>query len=140
MRTDVDPDDAPPAFDARDLDLVCAHKPGAVDVDQLPVEQVFAEQQLALASLERLQVEPRLRESDAAMLDLGDLLGWDEDEPAGDLGDGAADRRVLVLAKAHDEIVDPAELTAVRIGELAARDEREVKDGGCGCGGAHGST
>ena len=91
---DVDADDAPPAFDAGDLDLVRAHEPGAVDVDQLPVEQVFAQQQLAFAPLERLQVEPRLGEGDAAVLDLADLLGWDEDEPSGDLGDGAADRRV----------------------------------------------
>ena len=79
---DVDADDAPPAFDAGDLDLVRAHEPGAVDVDQLPVEQVLAQQQLALAALERLQVEPRLGEGDAAVLDLADLLGRDEDEPS----------------------------------------------------------
>ena len=42
LRADVDPDDAPPAFDAGDLDLVRAHEPGAVDVDQLPVEEVLA--------------------------------------------------------------------------------------------------
>ena len=70
-----------------------------------------------------------LRERDAAVLDLADLLGRNEDQPSGDLRDGAADRRVVVLAEADDEVVDPAELAAVGVGQLAARDEREVEDG-----------
>ena len=72
---DVDADDAPPAFDARDLDLVRAHQPRAVDVDQLPVEQVFTQQQLPFPTLERLQVEAGLGQRYSAVLDLADLLG-----------------------------------------------------------------
>ena len=56
-QADVDPDDPPPALDPGDLDLVRAHEPGAVDVDQLPVEDVVLEQHLALAAAEGLQVE-----------------------------------------------------------------------------------
>jgi hypothetical protein len=37
---DVDPDDPPPPLHPGDLDLVCAHQPGPLDVDQLSVENV----------------------------------------------------------------------------------------------------
>ena len=63
------------------------------------------------------------------MLDLADLLGRDEDEPSGDLRDRTGDRRVVVLAQADDEIFDAAELALVGVGQLAARDERQVEDG-----------
>ena len=95
LRADVDADDTPPALDAGDLDLVRAHEPGTVDVDQLPVEQVFPEQQLALSPLERLQVEPGLRERDPAVFDLADPLRRDEHVATRNLRDRAADRRIL---------------------------------------------
>ena len=41
-RAHVDPDDAPPAFEAGELDVVGAAQARAVDVDQLPVENVLA--------------------------------------------------------------------------------------------------
>jgi hypothetical protein len=37
----VDPDDPPPPLHPGDLDLVCAHQPGPLDVDQLSVENVM---------------------------------------------------------------------------------------------------
>ena len=138
-RVDVDADDAPPAFDAGDLDLVRADEAGAVDVDQLPVEQVLAQKQLAFASFERLQVEACLRERDPAVFDLPDLLCRDEHEPARDLGDGAADRGVVALVQPRDEVFDAAQPAADGVGELAARDEREMEDRGGWGGRAHGA-
>ena len=61
----VDADHAPGAGDERELDLVGAHEPRALDVDQLPVEQVALEQHLLGAALERPQVELRLAHDDA---------------------------------------------------------------------------
>ena len=56
----VDADDAVPALDPRDLDVVRPHEPRTVDVDQLPVEHVLLQQDLLRAAGERLQIEPRL--------------------------------------------------------------------------------
>jgi hypothetical protein len=56
----VDPDHSIPAVESRQLDLVGADQPRAVDVDQLVVEDVVAERDLVGAPLERAQVEFRL--------------------------------------------------------------------------------
>jgi hypothetical protein len=53
----VDADDAPPAFDARELDLVDTHQARVIHVDQLMVEHVVLEQHLFRAALETSQVE-----------------------------------------------------------------------------------
>ena len=52
-RPGVDADDAVPAVEPRELDLVRAHEARAVDVDQLPVEHVLLQQHLLRAALER---------------------------------------------------------------------------------------
>ena len=106
---DVDADDAIPAFEARELDLVRADEPRAVDVDQLPVEHVLLQQHLLRAALERLQVEPRARSVDAAVLDLRDRVRGDEHLTPGDRREQAGDGRVLVLAEPDDQVVDAAD-------------------------------
>ena len=131
LGADVDADHPPPAFDPGDLDLVGANEPCTVDVDQLAVEQVLSQQQLALSAFERLQVEPCLRERDPAVLDLADSLGGDVHVAAGDLCDGSADRRVLVLAEVDEQVVDLAELAAFGVVQVAADDQRQVQDGRC---------
>ena len=69
-RAGVDADDAPGAGDERELDLVGAHQPRALDVDQLAVEQVALQQHLVGAALEVAQVELGLAQHDAAGADL----------------------------------------------------------------------
>ena len=54
---DVDADHAVPALEPRELDLVRADEPGAVDVDQLPVEHVLLQQHLLRPPLEVLEIE-----------------------------------------------------------------------------------
>ena len=53
------------AGDERELDLVGAHEPRALDVDQLAVEQVALQQHLLGAALEGAQVELGLAQHDA---------------------------------------------------------------------------
>src|ERR1700759_1754367 len=56
-QADVDADHAVPALDSRELDLVRTHAPGAVHVDQLPVEDVLLQQPLLGPPLEVLEIE-----------------------------------------------------------------------------------
>src|SRR5205807_5569235 len=65
----IDADDTPDAVDRRDLDLVRPHQARAVDIDQLPIEHVLAEQHLARSSLEAAEVDLSDRELDAGALD-----------------------------------------------------------------------
>ncbi len=127
-KADVDADDAIPAVESRELDLVRTDEPGAVDIDQLPVEHVLLQEHLVGAPFERLQVEPSCAHADAAVLDLRDRIGGDEHLPSGEGGEEAGDGRVLVLAQPDDEVVDAAELRACGVEQVAARDEREVED------------
>jgi len=57
-RAGVDADHPPPALDARELDLVGAHEPGAIDVDELVIEDVLLEQHLLWAAHEAFEVKP----------------------------------------------------------------------------------
>ena len=83
-RTCVDADHAPGSGDQCQLDLVRAHQPGALHVDQLPVEQIALQQHLLGAALEVAQVELGLAQDDAAGADLRDALDAEIGGPAGD--------------------------------------------------------
>ena len=56
----------------RELDLVRAHQPRALDVDQLAVEHVALEQHLLRAALEVAQVELGLAQDDAVVAPISD--------------------------------------------------------------------
>src|SRR5579862_870273 len=127
-QADIHADDAVPAVKPCELDLVGAHEPGAVDVDQLPVENVLLEENLLRAAAEMLEVELVRIERDDTGSDLDDLLRGEEDWSTRDRRNDARDRRVVLVAEADDEVVDAAEALVRRIAELSSDYEREVKD------------
>ena len=125
---DVDADHAVPALEPRELDLVRAHEPGTVDVDQLPVEDVLLQQHLLRPPLEVLEIELLGDQRHEAGRDLDDLLRGDEDRASRDGGDDAGDRWIVLVAEADDQVVDAPEPLACRVAQLAADDLREVED------------
>src|SRR5581483_11928606 len=125
---------------ARELDLVRAHEACAVDVDELPVEQVLLQEDLLRAALERLEIEARRPQPDAAVLDLLDRVGGHEHLATRDGREQSGHRRVLVLAEPHDEVVHPAELRAGGDEQAAAHDETEMEDARCPGSGCHPPT
>ena len=128
-QADVDADDAVPALEARELDLVRAHEPGAVDVDQLPVEHVLLQQHLAPAAARSAGGRDGRRRSVTRPCSICSTCsaGTNTCRP-GDARDDPADRRIVVLAEPNDQVVDAAEPLARRVAQLAADDEREVQD------------
>ena len=129
-QADVDADDAVPALEPRELDLVRPHEPGAVDVDQLAVEDVLLQQHLLRPPPEVLEVELLADQRHEAGAELDDLLGGDEDRAPRDGGDDSGDGRIVVVAEADDQVVDAAEPLAGCVAQVAADDEREMEDRG----------
>lgn len=70
----------------------------------MPVEDIVLEEHLALAPLERLEVEARQAQCHLALFDLADPLCGNEDLATGDTCEGAADRRVLVIAEPDEQV------------------------------------
>ena len=111
-RPDIDADDAPPAVAAGELDVVRAPQARPVDVDQLTVEDVLAQQHLVGPALERAQVEPVGGERDASVVELGDRVAGYDDGVPGHPREHRGDRRVVVVAEPDEQVVDAPELRA----------------------------
>jgi hypothetical protein len=62
------------------------------------------------------------------MCELSDYVPRKEDLASGDGCQDAGDRRVAAVAEAHHEVLDPSESPACAPHDLAAEDQREVKD------------
>ena len=75
------------------LDVPGPHQLGVGDVDEPVAEDVLAEQDLALATLEPSQVDLGLRQDDPCLAQLGDAADRDVHPPAADLGHQAGDER-----------------------------------------------
>ena len=95
-------------------------------VADLAVDQVGADQHLAGARLERVEVDVPAAQARAVAVELGDPVGVDEDPPplaAGDEPDDAAGSAALVAthaARDDDEVFDRADLGATGVEQRAA--------------------
>src|SRR5271154_6945611 len=127
-RARVDAHHAPGSGEQRELDLVRAHQSRALDVDQLPVEQVAFEEHLLWTALEVAQVELGLAQHHAGGSDVGDPVDAHERGPPGHGHQHARDRWVADAAQAHDQILDLAQLLSVGVAQWAADDRGEVED------------
>ena len=127
-RPDIDAHHAVPAVEPGELDLVGAHEPRALDIDQLAVEHVFLQQHLLRATFEPAEVELYRAQRRTTLVDFVDLRGRDEDLAAGDRREQASDGWIPVLSEPNNQVVDAAELTAFAIVEPAAGDERQVQN------------
>jgi hypothetical protein len=106
----VDPYQSPPSIDAGKLDVVRVDEAAGRDVNQPPVENVCAEENLAGPALEPLKVERVAGKLDPPRLERADLLGRDEELTTADADLEACDRGIAAVGEAHDEILDTSEL------------------------------
>ena len=127
-RADVDRDQVEPAVDVVEAQVVDAHDLAAVDVHDLLVEEVGAELDLVLATLELGDVDPVGRQAGARRVEARDLRPGQEDPPPVGRHDEAGDRRIAV-ADGDDEIVDLAERLAVGVEHGSADGLAQVEHG-----------
>src|SRR4029079_2410998 len=91
------------------------HPPPAVDVEELGVDDVAVEHDLALATLEVAQVEPHRLQRHPVLLDLGHVVARYEHAPAADLHHDPRHRGIGLTLPAHDEIEDAPDLAGTAI-------------------------
>lgn len=108
LRANINANQAIGIIDTRELHVVYAHDPPPSDIDNLVIEHILAQQHLAVAAAERAQIYRRAGEL-RHTIDRLELGGRYEEQPAAIAHNQAADRRVGVVADAHNHIFKPAE-------------------------------
>ena len=129
-RADVDADQPHPAEHRRQVEVGGPDDLLAVDVDELVVEHVPAQHDLAGPAGEVPQVEPGRAQDDLGVLDLLDRRRVDERQPAADPDDQPGHRRVrLAVRPAGDDVDERADLVAGLVAHRPA-DEAGHRDDG----------
>ncbi len=113
-RADVDDDQVELAVDVVEAEVVDADHLAAIDVDDLLVEQVGAEEDLVRTLLEARDVDGPAGEAGARGVEPGDLRPGQEDAASVGRDDQAGHRRIAV-ADGDDQVVHLAERLAVGI-------------------------
>ena len=117
--TDVDGHEAEPTVDLVQTEVVDANHLAAVDVDDLLVHEISAQEDLVGPLLELLDVDPGRGELSAGSVERPDGAPWQEDQAAIGLDHQARHGRVLVLDR-NDEVRDLANLLVVPISNRPA--------------------
>ena len=123
----VDAGEAVAALHKRQLDLVRPDETGAVDVDQLAVEHILAQENLLLVTSEVIEIEATRAKRDCLWADRLDLGGGDEDRTAGYVGERAGERRIVVTVKAHDQVDHAPEPLTAAVTQRAGNDQAQVE-------------
>jgi hypothetical protein len=113
------------AADLVEPQVVDAHYAPTVDVDDLAVEQILAQQDLVGALLEHPDVDGPGVEHDAVLVERLDSRPGQEDPAARGLDDQTRDRRIAI-ADGHDEVVHLADGFALPIAHGSPHDPAQV--------------
>ena len=113
------------AADLVEPQVVDAHHAPPVDVDDLAVEQVLAQQDLVGALLEHPDVDGPGVEHDAVLVERLDRRPGQEDAAARGQDDQTGDRRIAI-ADGHDEVVHLADGFALPIAHGSPHDPAQV--------------
>jgi hypothetical protein len=120
----VDPDEAPPAVDAPQRDVVGMDQPAPGDIDEPAVQDVLVQQHLTGPSLEALEVEGVARQLHTTRGESADAIDGHEQLASSDARLQPDDRGIARVREPDDQVVDASEpLTA-------AVDQRRVDDAG----------
>jgi hypothetical protein len=115
-----------------DLDLIGDDETSSHQVNKVSREQVFGEEQLARTTLEAPKVDLATFEGHASSLQAADLSYRNEEIPSLDLYDGAHNRRMGVITKSRDQVLDASYSVAVRVEDRTTQKRGEVENFGHG--------
>ena len=125
-RADVDPDHPIRALDRGDLEVIDAHDPLAIHVDDLAVEDIATEEDLIRSAVEGGDIQLARGKDGARGGQAGDLVGRDEKLATSLAGDQAGDGGID-LTDAHDEIAHRRDPPSAVVANGGADQLRQVE-------------
>jgi hypothetical protein len=121
-QANVNAHNAIPAPEARKLDLIRPDQTGTLHVDQLAIEDVLLQQHFLRPAPERLQIKPHDTKTHSTVRDLRDSICRNEHLPLRNGRKHTGYRRIPILTQPDDQIIDPPQLLARAIDQIAPDD------------------
>jgi hypothetical protein len=109
------------------LDVVDPHDAFAVNVDQLVVEHVLTELDLALATRKGRQIKDVRADLCTVQAEVRDICPWDEEISPPVTRDEAYYGRILFLSVTHDDVADRCDLVASGVKDRAIYDLGQIQ-------------
>jgi hypothetical protein len=128
MEPNVDPDQAPLVGNAGDIQVRGSDHANAVTVNELVIEHVTSEKNLALPTFEVTQIQSRGCEQHAASIQRSDVFDWYESFTTTDPHQQASDRRIRLPVPPRDEVPELADSSATLNAHHAIKETRDREE------------